>query len=67
MIIEILATILTIAGFYLVAEKNKTGFYYGLCGNILWIYWGIGFATGAFYFLQFCLMIINIAGIKKYD
>jgi hypothetical protein len=63
--LEIIATIFTMTGFFMIQENKKSGFYISGISNIMWIIWGIGIVNGAFYVLQLTLLIISIKGIFK--
>ena len=63
------AMAVTLAGAWLVASrrtfKRNWGFWVFLWGNILWLIWGWHDRAYALMFLQFCLALTNIRGVRK--
>lgn len=63
-LLEILGTVLTLLAVFLLGEQVMlAGFLIGAIANIIWIFWGLGVVTGAFYVLQLGMLIINIRGL----
>lgn len=62
--IEILATIMTIVGFFLLSEKVfVVGFTVSLFSNVLWLVWGADQKAWGIVTVNACLALSSINGI----
>lgn len=62
--IEVLATILTIVGFFLLSEKVYiVGFTISLFSNMLWLLWGYEKKAWGIIVVNACLAVSSINGI----
>lgn len=61
--VELLATVLTIAGFFLLSEKVVfLGFVVSIISNILWIVWGLGTNARGIIIVNAFLLLCGING-----
>ena len=60
------AMVFTFLQLYLMAEKNKWGFIYGLCANVCWITFGIIAGSVASPFANIIFAALNIRGLIKW-
>lgn len=61
--VELLATVLTIAGFFLLSEKvGFLGFVVSIISNILWIVWGLDTNARGIIIVNAFLLLCGING-----
>lgn len=53
-------------GVYEIGNKKKIGFYTNIVGNIAYVIQGLIVGTPSLVILSFCLIGLNIRGIKKW-
>lgn len=62
---EILATIATIAGLYLLSEHNPIGFYIGGLGNLFWLVYASLPKQYGILLVNLILLVINVNGLTN--
>ena len=65
-IIEITATILTIASLWLLSENNSQGFIVGMFSNLLWIYWAHEEDANGILLVNGILIFLNLNGLGAF-
>ena len=61
--VEVLATILTIAGFFMLSEGMPLGFAISLMSNVLWLCWGYDAKAWGILVVNSCLALSAVNGI----
>lgn len=64
--IDLLATAFTLIGIYYLGEKRHEGFLLTLCGNILWLLFGLITQSIGILIANLCIALLNIRGYYKW-
>jgi len=64
--IDYIAMFLTFAAIYLVGNKKRCGFVYGLIGNVLWMIYAVWAVAPAIFLVNLVLGVLYLRGYMKW-
>ncbi len=64
--IDLLATVITFAGIWLLGNKYKLGFLFAFSGNILWLVIGLMIQSSGLLIANIGLALLNVRGYVKW-